>query len=220
VYAVDMLDTKEGVGYLRLAAFKDRTASELDDAILELKNRGMKALVIDLRGNPGGLFTSALNVARRFVSGGPLVSTDGQLPDFAARLFGSDSGMSAHDFPVVLLVDTKTMSAAEILAASLKDTQRATLVGLPTFGKGLIQGTLRLHALDADPDAHKSGLLVLSVGTVSSPLGGLLNGRGVSPNVVEANPERQLELAIEKAVELLAMPRPMPLMPPMPAVDR
>lgn len=218
VYGTDLIDVREGVGYLRLAAFKDRTVQEFDDAVLELRGRGMKALVIDLRGNPGGLFTSAVEVAKRFVPAGPVTTTDGQVPDFANRVFSSDSGMAAHDFPVVLLVDTKTMSAAEILAASLKDSQRATLVGLPTFGKGLIQASIRLHALDAGTDDAKSGVLILSVATANGPLSGLIQGRGVSPHVIESNADRQLAVAVEKAIELLTgSPPPLPQMPPMPS---
>lgn len=216
VYAAEILEMKEGVGYLRLAAFKDRTPQEFDDAILELKARGLKALVIDLRSNPGGLFASAVNIAKRLLPNGPIATTTGQVPDFTNRVFSSDSGMAAHDFPVVLLVDTKTMSAAEILAASLKDSERATLIGLPTFGKGLIQAGIRLQSLDASGDERgaKSGVLILSVASASGPLSGLIHGRGVTPHIAEANPDRQLALAIEKAIELLTGGRDMPPMPP------
>lgn len=215
VYAAEMIEMKEGVGYLRLAAFKEYTPREFDDHVLELKARGMKALVIDVRGNPGGLLASAVGIAKRLLPVGPIATTDGQDERFANRLFSSDSGMAAHDFPVVLLVDTKTMSAAEILAASLKDNQRATLVGLPTFGKGLIQASIRLRTLDGtgDEPGAKSGLLILSVGTAGGPLSGLIHGRGVTPHVTEANADRQLALAVDKALELLAGG---PVMPPMP----
>jgi len=216
VFGAEILEMKDGVGYLRLAAFKDHTPQEFDDAVLELKARGLKALVIDLRGNPGGLFTSAVNIAKRLLPNGPIASTTAQVPDFATRVFSSDSGMAAHDFPVVLLVDTKTMSAAEILAASLKDSERATLIGLPTFGKGLIQAGIRLQSLDASSDERgvKSGVLILSVASASGPLSGLIHGRGVTPHVTEANADRQLTLAIEKAIDLLTGGRDMPPMPP------
>ena len=102
----------------------------------------------------------------------------------------------------MLLVDTKTMSAAEVLAAALKDNGRATLVGLPTFGKGLIQAPISLKSIDSG-DTGKSGILILSIATTSGPNGQPLNGRGVTPHVSEPNPDRQLALALEKAVELL-----------------
>ncbi len=213
VYGADMLSSKDGVGYLRLAGFQEQTPRELDDAILELKARGMKALVIDLRGNPGGLFTSALAVAKLFLPSGLIASTLGQSPEFANRLFSSDSGMAAYDVPIVLLVDTKTMSAAEILAAGLKDNHRATLVGLPTFGKGFVQSPVRLHTLDGtdDPAAvNKSGVLILSVASVLGPRGTPLNGTGVTPHVTEPNADRQLAIALRKATELAGGP-PMPM---------
>lgn len=216
VYAVDMADAKAGVGYLRLAAFKEQTPRELDDAVMELKARGMKVLVIDLRGNAGGLFTSAVSVAKMFLPSGLIVATHGQSPEFAERAFSSDSGMAAYDVPLVLLVDTKTMSSAEILAAGLKDNLRATLVGLPTFGKGLIQAPIRLQAMDG-PDAtptapgNKSGVLILSVAAAVGPRGAGLNGTGVTPHFTEANPERQLTVAIQKAVEMLQGAQPMPM---------
>lgn len=228
VYAADMLDVKDGVGYLRLSAFKEHTPREFDDAVMELKARGMKALIIDVRGNPGGLLDAAVGIAKRLLPSGPIATTNGQVADFASRVFSSDSGMAAHDFPVVLLVDTKTMSAAEILAASLKDNQRATLIGLPTFGKGLLQAPIRLQKLDAGGNpGEKSGLLILSVANAGGPLSGLIQNRGVTPHVNEPDAERQLALAIEKAVELLTGVRPdemppMPpgVMPPMPMVRR
>jgi carboxyl-terminal processing protease len=215
VYGVDLLNEKDGVGYLRLAAFKDQTPRELDDAMLELKARGARVLIIDLRGNPGGLFTAAVATARQFLPAGLIVTTQGQAPDFANRVFTSDAGMSAYDLPVVLLIDTKTMSSAEIFAAGLKENRRATLVGLATFGKGLVQAPVRLQSFDTPedgphPSANKAGVLILSVAAVFGPNGAALNGVGVTPHVTEPNAERQLPVAIQKAIELLQGP-PMPM---------
>lgn len=219
VYAVDVMSAKDGIGYLRLAAFTDRTARELDDAVIGLKARGVKALVLDLRGNPGGSFLASVHAAMRFVPSGIIATTQGQSPDFAGRVFSSDSGMTAHDIPVVLVVDTRTMSAAEVFAAGLKENNRATVVGMPTFGKGLVQAPIRLHALnvvgeDGKP-VDRSGVLVLSVASVFGPRGQPLNGAGanagVTPHWVEANADRQLALALAKAVELIAGPAPMPM---------
>lgn len=206
VFGVDILDRKEGIGYVRLAAFKHLTTREMEDAVLELKARGMRVLVIDVRGNPGGLFTAAVDVARLFLPAGLIVTTAGQVPEFAGRVFSSDSGMLAFPVPVVLLIDTKTMSAAEVLAAALKDNNRATLVGTPTFGKGQVQAPIQLHTLDG-----KSGVLILSVASAFAPRGAAITG-GVSPHVTEPNPERQLAVAVQKAVELIQGPQPMPMM--------
>ena len=208
VYGASIL--KGGIGYLRLAGFKETTPRELDDAIESLKARGMKALILDLRGNPGGSLTACIATAQRFLPSGIIVTTQGQAAEFNNRIFSSDAGMTAHDMPVVLLVDTKTMSSAEIFAAGLKENGRATLVGLPTFGKGFVQSPIRLESLDTTEAPGKSGFLVLSVASTHTPRGQGLNGGGVTPHVSEVDPERQLSLAVSKAIELLNSPSLLP----------
>lgn len=205
VMGADIVNTKEGVGYVRVTAFRENTPSELDRAITVLKNREMRALIIDLRGNFGGHFMTAVHMAQRFVPSGVIVGTQGQLPEFDERLFSSESGMSAYEFPVVLLVDTKTMSSAEIFTAALKDHGRATVVGMGTFGKGAIQCPFRLDPLKrSDPGARDAGTLVITVANAVSPRGNPINGGGVMPHVTEADPARQLELAISKALVAIA----------------
>ncbi len=198
VYGVNMLNEKAGIGYARMSHFQPNTPTELDDAIRELKARGMKAMILDIRGNSGGLLTTAIDIAKRFLPQGLIVTTQGQTTDFANRVFASDSGMRAHEFPVVLLIDAKTMSAAEILAAGLKDHQRAKLVGQPTFGKGQVQAPIPLTALDRTD--KKSGSLILTVASLFGPHGGALN-QGVTPHVTETQAERQLEVALRIAME-------------------
>jgi carboxyl-terminal processing protease len=190
---------KDGVGYVRIASFRDSTPLELAGKVHELQVRGMRALVLDVRGNPGGLFTAAVAVTQQLLPTGVVVTTQGQSPEFAGREFASASGSMAWDFPVILLMDTRTMSAAEVLAVALKDHDRATLVGLPTFGKGVIQSPVRLQ--NGDGIEGKGGVLILTVASVNGPRGGSLNG-GVAPHVVEADPARQLEIAVQKAAEL------------------
>lgn len=201
VYGADML--KDGIGYIRLGNFRESTARELDDAIEALKMRGLRALILDIRGNPGGSLTACLAVAERFLPSGIIVTTQGQSPEFANRVFSSDAGIAASDIPLVLIVDTKTMSAAEIFAGSMKENARATLVGLPTFGKGLIQAPIRLQSLDTTESPNKSGYLLLSVGSAFSPRGNPINNLGVTPHVVQTDHHKQLIEAINKAVEML-----------------
>lgn len=202
VLRADLLDPKEGVGYVRLAAFRETTAAELDQAIQRLRERGMplRALVLDLRGNAGGHFTAGVQVAERFVPAGILVTTRGQAAEVADRVFSSASGMTAVELPVVLLVDTRTMSAAEIVAAALKGHDRAVVVGMPTFGKGVVQCPVRLPADDARPAG--SGLLIVTIAKAFAPAGEPIHGVGVLPHVVEADPPRQLAVALERAAAL------------------
>ena len=203
VYATEMIGTREGIGYVRVSMFKESTAREMDDAVEALKLRGLRGLVIDLRGNAGGSFQAAVDLSKRFLASGVIVTTHGQIQEFANGIYPADA-MTVYDMPVVLLVDTRTMSAAEVFAAALKDNDRATLIGMTTFGKGLIQCPVRLRALDGDDArSNKSGHLLLSVGSAFGPRGNALNGTGIAPHVIEPDAARHVELAISKLTDLL-----------------
>lgn len=205
------------VGYLRLGSFSTATPTELDVEINKLKTDGARVVILDLRGNHGGSFLAGVEVARRLLPSGLIVTTQGQATEVNNQVFSSMSGMSAHDIKVVLLIDAETASAAEVLAAALKDNDRATLVGMPTFGKGTVQYPLRLVTLD-DADAKKpgkTGTVRVTIAKLIAPRSGPINGVGVTPHHLEADYALQLELAIEKATELLPM-MPQMQLPPTP----
>lgn len=216
----EAISTKDGIGYLRIGSFTATTPRELDEAINSLKGRGVRAIVVDLRGNMGGSFLASVDTARRLLPAGLIVTTQGQSTEVNNVPFTSETGMSAHDLPLVVLIDSETASGAEVLAAALKDNNRATLVGMPTFGKGTIQYPLRLVALDeldenGKPRTARSGAVRLTIAKLIAPRGETINGIGITPHILEADPARQLQLAVEKAAELLpTMARPiMPMMP-------
>lgn len=220
VYGTEMKPTKDGarVGYVRIGSFSTTTPRELDDAIHLLKSAGARTFVLDLRGNMGGSFLAGVETAKRLLPSGLIVTTQGQAAEVDNVPFSSDSGMTAHDIPVVLLVDAETASAAEVLVAALKDHERATLVGMPTFGKGAVQFPLRLDWLDekdpsGKPKTSKTGGVRLTIAKLIAPRGGAINGIGVNPHILAADPTQQLELALQKAVDLLPM-MPAPLPPP------
>jgi carboxyl-terminal processing protease len=214
---------KDGIGYARIGSFSSNTPRELDAAINMLKAQyAVRSMIIDLRGNMGGSFMASVETAKRLIPSGLIVTTQGQLAEVSNQPFSSDSGMTAHDIPLVVLIDAETASAAEVLAASLKDNDRATLIGMPTFGKGAIQYPLKLAALDemddqGKPKTNRSGTVRLTIAKLIAPRGGAINSVGISPHILEADPGRQLELAQDKASELLPStpPRPMPLPPQM-----
>jgi C-terminal peptidase prc len=183
----------KGVGYLRLANFQKNTLNELIEQIYLLQGEGMKVLVLDLRGNPGGLFPVAVHVAERFLPGGVIVTTQGQAGPYN-RTYESQSGTSAFDFPLVVLVDADTASAAELLAGALKENQRAFLIGQRTFGKGTVQAVLQLSS---------TGGMRITLARFFSPRGESYNGLGVAPHIVETM--RPRELALEHALRILAM---------------
>ena len=202
VLAADQV--KDGVGYVRLTGFRETTAGEIDDAVLSLRARGLRALVLDVRGNPGGLLAAGIDVTERFLPGGVILSTRGPAAEFDNRVFASESGMTAFDVPLVVLVDGRTMSAAEVLALALKDHDRATLVGMPTFGKGVVQAPVRL--LEGRSADGRARLVVMTVAAMYGPRGRPI-ADGVPPDVIESDPDRQLQLAVDRAAELAAAMR-------------
>lgn len=193
----------DGVGYIRILSFQESTPQEMKDAVLHLQTAGLKALVLDLRGNPGGVFQSAVQVAELFLSSGVIVSTESPIKQFRATF--KSSNPSALTFPLVVLVDGETASAAEVLAGALKENDRATLVGAATFGKGCVQRFLPLEKVPAD---IRPGIK-LTVMKFFSPTNQPYSGRGVSPHVVVPYDimEAQRNAGIQQARQLLAMMR-------------
>jgi len=132
-----MLDEPEGTGYVRLTLFSHRTDKELRQALDEMKDQGMTQLVLDLRGNGGGLLNAAVDVAGEFLSGGTVlvqVEKGGK-----EEVYEAGSGGKFTNGKLVVLVDGGTASASEIVAGALQDRGRAVLVGEKTYGKGSVQ---------------------------------------------------------------------------------
>jgi carboxyl-terminal processing protease len=145
-----MIEGMPGIGFVRIASFGERTASELSAALDEIAaTSDIRGLVIDLRGNPGGLLTSAVEVCDLFLEDGVIVHTRGRRSSDAEKSSTLDArrasaGSKLPGVPAVVLVDGLTASAAEIVAACLQDAGRAKVVGSRTFGKGTVQSILPL----------------------------------------------------------------------------
>lgn len=135
-----------GIGYIKLAHFSRRGPQELDHAISELLAGGMKALVLDLRANPGGLLPAAVAVSQRFCPRGEIiVSTRGRMED-SKREYTVPSDPILEDMPLVVLVNGGSASASEIVAGAIQDLDRGVIVGEPTFGKGLVQSVISFES--------------------------------------------------------------------------
>jgi carboxyl-terminal processing protease len=134
------------IGYVRLTQFNTTTAAELLKALEELEKSGMQGLILDLRGNPGGLLEAAIEVASHFLPAGSLVvSTEGRV-NSQNKFYRTPAGSAPRaNYPVALLVNGASASAAEILAGALRDLRRAVLVGETTFGKGSVQSVIPLQ---------------------------------------------------------------------------
>jgi carboxyl-terminal processing protease len=180
---VSIIDSQNGVGYFKLTCFQKTTARDLDAALWKLHREGMKSLVVDVRGNPGGLLVSAVEVVDRFVDRGVIVSTRG-------RIAQEDFTYSAHEqnkwrMPLVVIVDQDSASAAEIFAGAIRDHRRGTIVGVRSFGKGSVQGIFPL-------DESNAGMR-LTTAKFYSPHGNPYSGIGVEPDVrVTMNNDRTL----------------------------
>jgi carboxyl-terminal processing protease len=184
------------VGYIQITSFHETTLQELDAALSALLKSDMNALVLDLRGNGGGLFEAAIETARRFIAAGIIVSTQNFDPKF--NTIYQSRNPDALTLPLVVLIDADTASAAEVLAGALKENNRARLVGQTTFGKGCTQGVFRLPLIAGVP----SGGLRLTVAQFFSPTGIPYSGRGVVPHRF-AESDLQLAMARQEIRRML-----------------
>lgn len=173
----------DGIGYVRLAVFAEKTGGEFKAAVERLRGEGMRALVLDLRNNPGGLLTAAVEVAEVFFPRGELVVyTEGRRKGDRSEL-RADGGKEPLHMPVAVLVNGGSASASEIVAGAMKDTRRAVLVGEKTFGKGSVQTIFGLRG--------KAGLRITTA-KYYTPSGVTIHGKGIQPDVkIVLTPEQE-----------------------------
>ena len=180
VKAVEGKLIEEGVAYIKIRVFASNTDSSLGDLLdaLNAKTKGLRGLVLDLRRNPGGLLDQGVRVADRFIADGLIVKTVGKgghvMDEAKAHSRGTWLG-----FPMIVLVDGATASAAEIVAGALQDHGRAVVLGTQTFGKGSVQ-----TVIDIDGCGGKPCGLKLTVARYYTPNGRSIQGQGITPNVV------------------------------------
>ncbi len=132
---------EEGIGYIKLDRFSRYAENEIIDAITEIKAKGeIKGIILDLRGNQGGLLDAAIGILNKFTNKGDLLlTTKGRKIDSERKYFAAESPMLNKDVPLVLLIDENSASASEIVAGAIQDLDRGVLVGTKSFGKGLVQ---------------------------------------------------------------------------------
>jgi len=170
---------QDDIGYVKLRSFHKNTSDELADALQDLEERHINALILDLRNNPGGLLEQAITVTDEFIKGGQLiVYTKGRLANQNMKGFSKDD--EAHiDFPMVILVNGGSASASEIVAGALQDLERATIIGTKTFGKGSVQTII--------PLSDGSGLR-LTTAKYYTPKGRVIHEKGIVPDIVVEEP--------------------------------
>jgi len=140
-----------GIGYLRLISFGDTSSAEVEKALRNMEKDGLKALIFDLRGNPGGLLLAARDIADKFLKDDKLiVYSEGRNKKIAPRKEMRTTDAATHpDFPMVVLINSGSASASEIVAGALQDHKRAVLMGERSYGKGSVQQLMRLDSAGA-----------------------------------------------------------------------
>lgn len=198
VYTVNdlkMIPQTQNVAYVSLSQFGQKSTEELDQALSQLYQSGMKSLILDLRGNPGGLLDVCVDITNRFLPCGTIVSTRGRLP--ADNMKEDATYSRTWNTPLVVLIDKDSASASEIFAAAVQDNERGIVVGTKSYGKGTVQTHFPLSTV--------TGNLRLTTARFYSPNGRAMSGSGVTPDVrIEdadgpANGDQVLEQAIQIA---------------------
>jgi carboxyl-terminal processing protease len=156
-----MLDKDKKIGYVRITSFIQNTTEELKKVLGDLKAEGMRGLILDLRDNPGGLLSAAVEISDLFVPDGMIVSTKGR--NTVSKPYEAQRDGNFEDFPIVVLVNENSASAAEIVSACLQDHKRAKVVGHRSYGKGSVQNIIELE--------DGNSVLKLTVATYQRPSG-------------------------------------------------
>ncbi|MEP7072302.1 MAG: S41 family peptidase, partial [Verrucomicrobiota bacterium] len=182
------------VGYVRITQFNEPTAEELAHSLDELQKQGMQALILDLRNNPGGLLTSAVDVCAQFLPPNTnVVSTQGRAASQERDYATSGATKTRPRFPLAVLVNEASASGAEIVSGALKDLKRAVLVGETTFGKGSVQNVMQL------PDGSA---LRFTTAKYYTPGKQVIHGNGVTPNLlVPMTAEQERTLLASRTTE-------------------
>lgn len=188
------------LGYIRVTTFDNHTAEDFKAAYLDLKNQGMKGLVIDLRYNPGGIIDATVGISDIFMGEGVVTYTKTKAGE--VEYFKSDA--KSEEIPVVLLINEGSASASEIMAGAMKDTDRAILIGTKTFGKGIVQ---RVQRFGSDGEGIK-----MTVSEYFTPNGINIHGIGIEPDIEIILPDDapgygyefyDTDNQLQKAVEVL-----------------
>ena len=167
----------KNIGYVRLTTFSDTTTSGLEKALTEIKkNIGNKfqGLILDLRNNPGGLLNQSISVADAFLNQGEIVSTQGSNDDDTSRVFAK-KGDLINGQPLVVLINSGSASASEIVAGALKDHSRAIIIGTRSFGKGSVQSIIPLAG---------NGAMRLTTARYFTPSGISIQAKGIEPDII------------------------------------
>jgi len=174
-------EVKDGIGYLRISQFNEKTNDSLIEAAKKLKtefNGNVPGIVLDLRGNPGGLLDQSIKVSSAFLDGGEVVSTRGRKANDTER-YNAERGELFKNIPLIVLIDGAAASASEIVAGAIQDRSRGLIIGMTSFGKGSVQSVIPLRG-------GRDGALRLTTERYYTPSGRSIQGTGIDPDIAVA----------------------------------
>ncbi|MEJ8555081.1 S41 family peptidase [Tepidibacter sp. Z1-5] len=175
---------EDSIGYIRITQFDEKTADEFKTHLKQLQDKGIKGLIIDLRDNPGGLLDKCQEITDELIGEGTIVYTKDR--NRKTKYYNSDK--NKIDIPLAVLVNKGSASASEILSGAVRDNEAGTLIGTTTFGKGLVQTVRSLN----DGSGFK-----LTVSQYFTPKGEYIHGKGITPDIVVEDVDKQLPTAID-----------------------
>jgi carboxyl-terminal processing protease len=167
----------KNIAYVRLTTFSDTTTSGMEKSIIEIRKEigdKFQGLILDLRNNPGGLLNQSISVADSFLNQGEIVSTQGRKDDDSSRIFAK-KGDVIDGKPLIVLINSGSASASEIVAGALKDHSRAIIVGTRSFGKGSVQSIIPLAG---------NGAMRLTTARYYTPSGVSIQAKGIEPDII------------------------------------
>lgn len=170
-----IIDEEDKIGYVAVSTFQENTTEDLENAVTALLQEGMESLILDLRFNPGGLLNVAVDVSDKFLEDDVIVSTKGKDPSQNHVYLAKKSG-TFPNFPVIVLINNGSASAAEIVAGAIRDRKRGLLVGTKTFGKGSVQSLV--------PVEDEGSAIKLTTAKYYTPSGASIHDIGIEPDVV------------------------------------
>ena len=186
-----MLDKSKGIGYIQITQFEEVTYDQFKEALDDLKKRGMKSVIFDLRNNPGGLYDTVCEMLDDLLPEGTLVYTK----DKDGNKQEKKSDANFLDMPMVVLQNENSASASEIFAGAIQDFGAGKIVGTQSFGKGIVQSIIPL----SDGSAVK-----LTVEKYYTPKGVNIHGKGITPDVkVEISKDGKKDNQLQKAIEVI-----------------
>lgn len=189
------------IGYIQMSSFDEDVAENFKEKIVELKNQGMKGMILDLRGNPGGYLTEAVKVASQFIPKGEIVTYT--IDKYGNKQESKSVGGEAEGMPLVVLIDGGSASASEVVTGALRDYEAGTIVGTTSFGKGVVQQLIEF--------GDGSGGLKVTTSKYYTPNGENIHKIGIKPDIEVEIPDeisqqeydRSIDPQFNKALEVI-----------------